>query len=70
MASCLDGLHGQLRKWDGPLKIAFPHRLGAGLAGGNWDDYRQKIYGFSRRIQEDQPGAVVIICRLDDRGPR
>lgn len=39
--------------------IAFPYRIGCGLAGGSWDDYYKLINDWSENVS-----AEVYICKL------
>lgn len=41
-------------------RILFPHTIGCGLAGGDWDVYRQMIFEFARTVQAD----VVIVKNI------
>ena len=48
-----------------PLEsIAFPYKIGCGLAGGNWVAYEAMIFEFAAMC----PMTQVIICKLDDSG--
>ena len=47
------------------VRIAFPQRIGCGLAGGHWPTYRQIIRDFARRIKiTHQQGDTVTVCCL------
>ena len=48
-----------------PRSIAFPERVGCGLAGGDWAHYEAMIEEFAAR----HDGKIaVVICRLADEG--
>lgn len=50
-----------IRESDGKIKtVAFPHGIGCGLAGGNWQRYESMIDQFARAL----PGVKVKICKL------
>lgn len=34
-------------------RILFPHTIGCGLAGGDWNAYKQMIFDFARTVQAD-----------------
>lgn len=40
--------------------IAFPHKIGCGLAGGDWDEYLSMIQYFSAKINISQNVRVVL----------
>ena len=44
--------------------IAFPWRIGCGLAGGNWEWYLGTLKNFADHVEEKQ-GAKVIIYRRE-----
>ena len=44
-----------------PSSVAFPHRIGCGLAGGDWKVYSKMIRDFETRLQELNPSAYVTI---------
>lgn len=47
---CLIALAEELKDFDRP-KVAFPYKIGCGLARGNWDDYRKLINEWSLKHQ-------------------
>ena len=69
MKSCLNDLASHVGPLPGPLLIAFPYRMGGGLAGGDWTSYEGEIDIFCRRICEGRDDIKVIICKTDDRRP-
>jgi len=44
-----------------PQVIAFPYRIGCGLAGGNWVEYERAIEEFEHTIGD---AGVVIVCKI------
>lgn len=56
--TCLGGLL-LLGSPSDPVSFAFPWQIGCGLAGGNWEDYYQKLSQFSRHPHVRR---VVIYC--------
>lgn len=56
---CLDNILLEIKD----LKsIAFPYKIGCGIAGGNWNNYLKMIEEFSKRT----PATVVIYRRTGD----
>jgi O-acetyl-ADP-ribose deacetylase (regulator of RNase III) len=58
-AACLEKI-GQLTNIS---SIAFPHRIGCGIAGGNWEEYVQMLNEFANRYSHVE---VVIYQREGD----
>ena len=46
----------------GLSSIAFPYRIGCGLAGGEWTAYASLLQAFAR----DAPSVRVVLCRLEE----
>lgn len=59
--SCLDAIAGI----DGITSVAFPHRIGCGLAGGRWSTYRRLLNTWA----DAHPDIRVVIYRLPDDSP-
>lgn len=51
---------GRLSKIPGATTFSFPHRIGCGSAGGNWDTYKQYINDFA----DNNPHFTVNIYHL------
>ncbi|KAL1500348.1 hypothetical protein AB1Y20_013012 [Prymnesium parvum] len=58
-AQCLQAI-SELRPK--PRSIAFPHQIGCGLAGGNWDRYESMLMTFAQA----NPDVNVIVCRMSN----
>ena len=56
---CLDNLKTHAFANDDTKVIAFPHRIGCGLAKGNWAQHLAKINDFAHNIP-----ARVLVCKL------
>lgn len=57
--SCLDALLEEASD----LPVYFPYRIGCGLGGGKWEDYRREIESFAKQYK---PGRVFIIKQDDN----
>jgi len=47
--------------------IAFPHRIGCGLAGGDWNWYKGTLDNFANYVYKMQNAKVVIYQREEDK---
>ena len=56
-SDCLMGI-AQLKNLE---SIAFPYKIGCGLAGGDWEFYKQSIENFTHCVE--QKGAQVFIVK-------
>ena len=68
---CLQQLEQHMRRlYHGrSVRVAFPQRIGCGLAGGHWPTYRNMIQDFARIIRiTHNPEDVVTICCLREEG--
>ena len=52
-AQCILALVDAVGKMDSSLKIAFPHRIGCGLGGGEWSIIERMISSFADRVKQD-----------------
>ena len=58
----LDTVEEQLISTNKITSIAFPYKIGCGLAGGEWEEYESMISAFASRNQ----GVRVVIHKLPD----
>ena len=54
-------LHAIVELRPRPASIAFPHRIGCGLAGGSWEAYDAMLASFAR----EHPDIEVLVCCLE-----
>ena len=45
---------------EGLTSVAFPHRVGCGMAGGNWEQYERLLISFA----SSHPAVDVVVCKL------
>lgn len=61
---CLDAL--SLLGGERKLTIAFPFRIGCGLAGGDWDRYSAMIAAFEQKNKE-RITVLIVVCKSDEK---
>ena len=57
----------RVRDIEGLVSVAFPYKVGCGMAGGKWEEYEAELRGFA----ENLPNVDVAVCRLgapDEKG--
>ena len=55
---CLDKISEHFK--DQVVKISFPYNIGCGLAGGNWDIYKELIENFGK----EKENLSIFVCKL------
>jgi O-acetyl-ADP-ribose deacetylase (regulator of RNase III) len=43
-------------------KVAFPYKIGCGLAGGNWNNYFQMLNSFAKEVNMEK--VTVFLCKI------
>lgn len=56
----------RLAKINNLESVAFPYRVGCGIAGGDWHIYQKNIENFAKFVYEDQGATVSIYQREGD----
>jgi O-acetyl-ADP-ribose deacetylase (regulator of RNase III) len=56
----------RLAKIDNLVSVAFPYKIGCGIAGGDWDWYYNNICKFAEHVKNKQQAEVVIYQRPED----
>lgn len=57
---------GRLAKVPNLDTVAFPYKIGCGIAGGNWEWYSNMIEKFSKHVYDNQGALVTIYQREGD----
>ena len=57
----------ELRKCDSYQNLAFPYKVGFGLAGGNWDHYLPMIKNFAVKYKEHVTLVYPILDQIETR---